>query len=48
MQISLKVHGDMDIGGVKAPVMLPMVGLYFVRMAPLEGMFCIIWLMLFL
>jgi hypothetical protein len=33
MQISLKVHGDMDIGGVVASVVLAMVSLKFVRMA---------------
>ena len=46
--ISLKVCGIMDIGGVSAPVILAMVDLNFVRMAPWEAMFCIIWPMLFL
>jgi hypothetical protein len=48
MQISLKVHGDMDIGRVVAPVILAMLGLNFVRTAPWEAMFCKIWPMLFL
>jgi hypothetical protein len=38
MQISHKVHGDMDIGGVVAPVILAMVGLNFVRTALWEAM----------
>ncbi len=38
----------MQIGGVSALVILPMVGLNFVRMAPWEAMFCIICPMLFL
>jgi hypothetical protein len=33
MQISLKVHGDMDIGGVVALVILALVGLNFIRTA---------------
>ncbi len=46
MQISLKVHGDMDIGGVVALVILAMLGLNFVRTAPWVAMFCKIWPML--
>jgi hypothetical protein len=38
----------MEIGGVLAPVILAMVDLNFVRSAPWEAMFCIIWPMLFL
>jgi hypothetical protein len=47
MQISLKVQGDMDFGGVVALVVLTIVGLNFVRKAPWEAMFCIIWPILF-
>ncbi len=46
-QISLKVHEEMNIGGVVAMVIHPIVGLNFVRTAPWEAMFCIIWPMLF-
>jgi hypothetical protein len=38
----------MEIGGVSAPVILAMVDLNFVRTAPREAMFFIIWPMLFL
>jgi hypothetical protein len=38
----------MDIGGVVAPVIHTIVGHNFVRTAPWEAMFCIIWPMLFL
>jgi hypothetical protein len=38
----------MEIGGVLALVILAMVDLNFVRTAPWEAMFCIIWPMLFL
>ncbi len=48
MHISLKVHGDMNIGGVVALVIVTMVGLNFVRKASWEAMFCIIWPMVFL
>jgi hypothetical protein len=37
----------MEIGGVLAPVILAMVDLNFVRTAPWEAMFCIIWPMQF-
>jgi hypothetical protein len=48
MQISFKVNGDMDIGGVVALVISAMVGLNFVITLPWEAMFCLIWPMLFL
>jgi hypothetical protein len=44
---SYGAQGDMDIGGVVAPVILAMVGLNFVRTAPWEAMFCLIWPILF-
>jgi hypothetical protein len=47
MHMSLKVHRDMDIGGVVALVILTMVGLNFIRTTPWEAMFCLIWPMLF-
>ncbi len=34
MRISLKIHKDIDIVGVVAPVILAMVSLNFVRMVP--------------
>jgi hypothetical protein len=46
--VNLKVGKRMDIGGVSALVILAMVGLNFVRTAPWEVMFCIIWPMLVL
>jgi hypothetical protein len=37
MQISLKVHEDMNIGGLVAPVILAMVGLNFVKNCAVGG-----------